>query len=266
MQLAETKGPETAPCLIKINKHQPARMATSSTLCWLQHKANLLEGHPFLTDLYECGQPRPFPVAIVGGGPSLNDTIDELRSFHGPVLVCGSAHDHLTRSGVKPHYCAILDPDPIASNYLREDGGDCLYLVASHVAPHVFGALRGKRIAIFGAGGTFPTDDFYPLPVVMAGGRTVGTRAMGLALALGFTDMVLFGVDSCVRDDQTHAYLVGEPVGDLVPIYCNGRRFMCARYMIGQATDFQQFMGAFGHLFGIEVRGDGLLAEIMKAA
>lgn len=256
---------EETPRLIRLDPYQPARMATSSTLCWLQHKANLAEGYPVLTDLYETGKPRRFPIAVVGGGPSLDDTMQELRDFPGPVMACGSAHDHLVRSGIKLSYCAVLDPDPIAANYLREDGGECLYLVASHVAPHVFGAIARKRLAIFGAGGTFTTDDFHPLPVVMAGGRTVGTRAMGLALALGFTELHLFGIDSCVREDKTHAYAV-EPIGDLKPIYCGGRKFMCAPYMIGQASDFQQFMGLFGHVCGVAVHGDGLIAQIVKVA
>lgn len=264
----ETAGEETPP-LSLLADHIPAKMAMGLKLCELQHKANLLLGFPTLAEIGEIGiGARPNPIAVCGGGPTLNDTFCELQEFPGPVMACGSAHDHLVRLGVRLNYCALIDPDPIVLDYVTEDGGDCLYLVASHCAGNVLLNLRerGKRVALFGAGGLFPVDDFYPLPVVMAGGRTVGTRAMGLALALGYHELHLFGIDSCFREGETHAYTVNEPVGRAHSIWCGGRRFRAASYMIGQATDFKQFVGFHGERVGVHVHGDSLTAQIMKVA
>jgi len=266
--LDEAAGDESPP-LSLIADLIPAKMAMGLTLCQLQHKANLALGFSDLSQVGELGiGARPNAIALCGGGPTLNDTLSELLEFPGPVMACGSAHDHLVRMGVRLNYCAIIDPDPVAADYVTEDGGDCLYLVASHCAGNVLLNLRekGKRVALFGAGGLFPVDDFYPLPVVMAGGRTVGTRALGLALALGYHEMHLFGIDSCFKEEQTHAYTVNEPVGQAHSIWCGGRKFQAASYMIGQATDFKQFVGIFGDRVGVHVHGDSLTAQIMKVA
>lgn len=264
----ERAGGESPP-LSLIPDHLPAKMAMGLALCELQHKANLALGFPDLSQVGELGVGvRPNPIAVCGGGPTLNDTLSELLEFRGPVMACGSAHDHLVRMGVRLNYCAVIDPDPIAANYVTEDAGDCLYLVASHCPGNLLLRLRarGKRVALFGTGGLFPVDDFYPLPVVNAGGRTVGTRAMGLALALGYHEMHLFGIDSCFKEGETHAYAVNEPVGEAHSIWCGGRRFSAASYMIGQAADFKQFVGIFGNRVGVHVHGDSLTAQIMSVA
>lgn len=247
-------------------------MAMGRTICFLQHKRNLMEGVPHMP-ASEFGLQRTHPIAIVGGGPSLAQTLPELRAFRGPIMAAGSAHDYLMEQGIEPTYAVVLDPDPLMAAYLKRPSDTCRYLVASHVAPHVLYALAGKQVYLFGAGGTFDLTDFENLPVVMVGGRTVGTRAMGMALGLGYTEMHLFGMDSCLDGRAVHAYEITEDAefDEVIRqsarvVYCNGKTFRCASYMLGQATDFQRFMGVWGDKVSVEVHGEGLLAEIMKAA
>ncbi len=260
------------PKLGLINPVMPVKMAMGHTICFLQHKGNLLKNLPTLEDTGEIQLPRNYPIAIVGGGPSLKKTLNELRNFKGAIMACGSSHDYLVEQGIELNYCIVLDPDPTSALYLKKDGGKCRYLIASHVAPHVLFALEGKNIYLFGAGGTFEKEEFDKLPIVMVGGRTVGTRGMGMALGLGFREFHLFGFDSCLDEDDVHAY--ENPDGDdfdsLIrqstrDVYCNGRKFKCASYMIGQAMDFQKFMGIWNDKVSVEVHGDGLISEIMKA-
>lgn len=262
-----------APRLALINPVMPSKMAMGRTICWLQHQRNLMQGLPTLEDMHEISLERTFPIAIVGGGPSLKDTLPELRAFRGPVMAAGSAHDYLSEQGITIDYCVVMDPDPLMAAYLKKPQDGCKYIVASHVAPHVLYALEGRQVYLFGAGGTFDLKEFNPLPVVMVGGRTVGTRAMGMALGLGYKQMHLFGMDSCLDKDAVHAYEIEEDAEFDIAIresartvYCNGRTFKCASYMLGQATDFQRFMGIWGDKVAVEIHGDGLLAEIMKAA
>lgn len=255
-----------------INPVMPVKMAMGHDICWMQHQRNLTLGLPDLEATGEIQLARNYPIAIVGGGPSLKKTIEELRSFKGAIMACGSAHDYLVENGIPLNYCIILDPDKTTALYLKRDGGQCRYLVASHVAPQTLFALEGRNVYLFGAGGTFEKDKFNPLPIVTVGGRTVGTRGMGMALGLGFRDFHLFGFDSCLDEDDVHAY--ENPEGDdfdsLVRqsthnVYCNGRKFKCASYMIGQAMDFQKFLGQWNDTVTVEVHGDGLISEIMKA-
>lgn len=259
------------PGLLKLRGRQPCRMATAATLCFLHHKHNMLQKYADIVSAGLTQKMRVEPLAIAGGGPSLQDTLEVLRHFPGHRMAAGSSHDFLVKSGIRLDYCIVIDPDPISALYLEEDGDDCLYLLASHVAPECFWKLqeRGKKIAIFGAGGTLTEEQFDPVPVVGVGGRTVGTRAMGMALALGYREFHIFGMDSCLKEDKSHAYdwhVKDDSVKpSAMPIYCNGRKFMCAPYMAGQATDFQHFMGTWGNQVGVAVYGDGLIAEIMKA-
>lgn len=261
------------PRLALINPVMPVKMAMGHDICYLQHKRNLTLGLPDLEASGEIQLARNYPIAIVGGGPSLKKTIDELRNFKGAIMACGSAHDYLIEQGIELNYCIVLDPDPASALYLKRDGGKCRYLIASHVAPQTLFALEGKNVYLFGAGGTFEKDEFNPLPIVMVGGRTVGTRGMGMALGLGFRDFHLFGFDSCLEDDHVHAYendddkvfdeLIRQSTRN---VYCNGRKFKCASYMIGQAMDFQKFMSQWDDTVSVTVHGDGLISEIMKAA
>lgn len=267
------QGPQIpVPPLALINPNMPAKMAMGHKICYLQHRRNLMQGLPTLEDSGELGLERVHPIAVVGGGPSLADTLDELKDFPGPVMACGSAHDYLVEQGVRIDYTVVMDPDPIMASYLKQPS-DCRYLVASHVAPHVLFALEGRAVYLFGAGGTFELKDFGPIPIVNVGGRTVGTRGMGVALGLGFKNLHLFGFDSCLRGEAVHAYENPDDAefdvlirGSARTVYCNGRKFKCASYMLGQATDFQKFLGNWGDLLNVTVHGDGLLAEIMKAA
>lgn len=267
----ELTSPASQPPLALINKEMPAKMAMGRDICWLQHNRNLLLGLPTLEATGEIALKRTFPIAVVGGGPSLSDTIRALRNFPGPVMAAGSAHDYLVAQGVQLSYTVVMDPDPVMATYLKHPQKGCKYLVASHVAPQVLFALEGYDVYLFGAAGTFTREEFGTVPVVMVGGRTVGTRAMGMALGLGYIHQHLFGFDSCLRGDNVHAYVNPDDTefDDLIrestrTVYCNGRAFRCASYMIGQAMDFQKFLANWGDMVQVTVHGDGLIAEIMN--
>src|SRR5574342_325578 len=91
---------------------------------------------------------RPFwrenqPIAIVGGGPSLNNYVYELQNiyYNGNrryIIACGSVHDYLIRNEIYPDYTVICDPDEVMLEYLQLKNIDGKYLVASQCHPKVF--------------------------------------------------------------------------------------------------------------------------------
>jgi hypothetical protein len=227
-------------------------------------------GFPQITDLPDWRD--QMAIAIAGGGPSLEDTVDELRTYRN-IMVAGSAHDWLTTHNVWPRWTVISDPDPIMANYLRHPVAGCTYLVASMCDKAVIDALEGHKIVLWHCGdaGGRTADSGPEKKVIIGGGCTVGTRAMVIAMLFGFCDMHLFGFDTCVTDKH-HAYDFTdqrEEIGTLTPIRIgaeDGREFMMATYHVGQLFDFKQLLKVWAAKLRVTVHGDGALAELMRLA
>lgn len=224
--------------------------------------------------------------AIVGGGPSIKDTVAELMDF-GTVIACGSAHDWIQANSPRvPKFCVVCDPDPVMANYLRAPDPYTTYLISSHCNATVFDALKGHNIKMWhcwpiGAGDQ-ETRDFLqektPGWVAVGGGCTVGLRAITMAMMMGFTELHFFGVDSCMgmSDDEHHAYPFTDPtkefLGDIYNLKIgigmdNGpapREYRVAGYQLAQADHYKQMLMAFGHLFKPVFHGPGLLADMQK--
>jgi uncharacterized Rossmann fold enzyme len=230
------------------------------------------------------------PIALIGGGPSLRDNLDELRKYK-DTMVCGSAHDYIMEQGITPTYCIICDPDPIMVRYLTKLNQGTKYLIASQCHIDVFNHILGKvgkqgRILMPGApwiphtfiwhaasgkdfdDEVFPKDEFK-----VVGGCTVGTRAIGMAMMMGFRNIHLFGYDTCLTNDyKHHAYDFVDPevetLGEITEIRIdpNGPKFKVAGYMLGQLFDFQYMLSEYSTRLNIKVIGGGLLAEFLRVA
>lgn len=234
-------------------------------------KANTARGLSQVTDLPEWRE--QMPIALAAGGPSIKETLPELRRFVN-VMAAGSAHDWVQAQGIRPKWAIVSDPDAIMANYLRNPCPDTTYLIASQCDAAVFDALAGYRVATWHCGDSeHDTSVWGPeRKIMIGGGCTVGTRAMIMAMCLGFWNQHLFGYDSCIRPDAHHAYDYSTPdeqLGTVRPIKIggpNGREFMMASYMVGQLFDFKQIIDRLGHKLRVTVHGDGVLAELMKQA
>lgn len=213
-------------------------------------------------------------IAIVGGGPSLKDNLNELRKFK-YIMACGSVHDYLIRNGIYPTWTVICDPDPCVVDYLQQANIVTEYLVASQCHQNVFEHLKYKKTYLWHAGGSteenviaqFPDNDY-----IIGGGCTVGTRAIIMAMGFGFHNLSLFGMDSSIKDDAHHAYdFVNETetLGDVYEIKVdNGESptFKVAGYMLAQIKDFQTICNLYSQTLKFKIYGDGLLAYIVKLA
>lgn len=222
-------------------------------------------------------------IALVGGGPSIKDTVDELKDFD-ITIACGSAHDWLQANMHRPPtFCAVCDPDPVTSNYLRAPDQDTIYLVASQCNRTVFDALERYDVAMWhcwpvGIGDQDVREylqEKTPGWVAIGGGCTVGLRALTIAMMLGYTEIHFFGFDSCmgIAEDEHHAYpftdTTKEFLGDIYnvkigmgPSYPKPREYRVAGYQLAQADHYKQMLMAFGHLFKPVFHGPGLIADM----
>ncbi len=225
--------------------------------------------------------------AIVGGGPSIRYTVNELRSFH-TVIAAGSSHDWLVQHGIRPTYTLVLDPDRASANYLKHPDPRCNYLIASCCDPAVFDALDGYSVTRWHAAGHdadwfvkawidagFQEQDTVMKPII-GGGATCSLRCISIAMLFGYRNLHFFGCDSCLEQNSGdhHAYDFVDPVnehlGDVVevrigtPSNSNGRLFRMAKYMLAQLWGFRELMDSHGKAFDVTIHGDGALLEFVR--
>jgi hypothetical protein len=231
-------------------------------------------------------QARPFPpngnrVCLVGSGPTLNDTVDELRDLYfdgAKVVTCNGAYHWCIERNIRPSMQVVLDARPSNARFLEPAVPKCHYMLASQCAPEAFDAVADREnVWIFHAHAGDDTqtteilDGYYGKNrwVGIGGGVTVGTRAIVLLRMLGYMRFDLFGVDCCWKGDVHHAMPQPENEKDRrIEVTVadaegnNERLFTCSPWQLKQAEDFAQLMKTMGDNFTLSIHGDSMLAHM----
>jgi protein-tyrosine phosphatase len=219
-------------------------------------------------------------VAILGGGPSLADHLDDLRALKARgvhmVTMNGTYHWALTH-GLGPVTQIVVDARQFNARFTHPVSEGCYYLICSQAHPDVFAGLPRDKTFIwhttteliddilrdqYGQGpGAVP---YWPIP----GGSTVLLRAIPLLRTLGYSRFHLVGCDSSLRDDAHHAYSQPENDGHatIAVTVTGGRVFKCHGWMLSQAQQVMDLIRALGDQIELEIYGDGLLAHMFKTA
>lgn len=205
-------------------------------------------------------------ISICGYGPSLGDTLDDLKRV---VLTTSGAHDFLIARGVVPTYHVETDPR-IHKAWMLTPHPSVHYLINSQCHPELFAKLDGYNVRMWHG----CTDDdaerqialvesLLPGQRLMNGGTNVGMRAMPVARELGFTSFDLHGFDCCYRGAQQWAGSHFGAAHKTVRVVVDGREFETSDLML-QSTD--DFFNAMRMLSGCRFRvyGDGLLEARLK--
>jgi hypothetical protein len=240
-------------------------------------KHSIRLGHP---------QVRPQPiqperVCLIGGGPSLNDTVDELRDLYfagAKVVTVNGSYQWCLERNIRPSAQIVLDAQAHNARFLHPAVPQCRYLLASQCHAETWQAVDGRPDVYIWHGAA--SDNPHLKPILDAyyggnwtstpGGTTVIVRALLLLRILGFLRFDVFGWDSCLMDGQHHAY--DQPQNDRdgmqsVTISRNGeqaRTFLCAPWMIKQLECALQTIRLHGHNFLLNVHGDGMIAYALQ--
>ena len=215
-----------------------------------------------------------FDMMILGGGPSLDTFKDEIkarRAAGAKLVTLNGAYNWCLANDIKPSAQVMVDARQFNARFTKPVISDCLYLLASQVDPSVLYDLPKERTWLWHTSADLFRDlldaqypgGWWAIP----GGSTVLTRAIPLLRMLGYHRFTLYGCDSCVTENEQHAYEQKENDGDkLFPVFANGdnRKFICTAWMIAQATEFMQLIKFMGDEFELEIPGDGLLSHILK--
>jgi uncharacterized Rossmann fold enzyme len=265
-QAAERMGLTDGLPLREIGKdvHFVSGLNTPDETILKQIEENLARDTPMFRQMPpNCGQ-----ALIVGGGPSLADELPHLRKRHdrgGHIYALNGTYDWLVDRGVRPEFHVLLDARPENVQFVRKPHKNTMYLLSSQCHPSVYEALRGYSIVQWvGWHPDAPAicDRVQKPLTIVGGGNTVGLKTMCLTSLWGYRSLHLYGFDSCYRGEANHAY--PQPMNDgeaMMDIVCEGRHFMCARWMARQAYDFQEFMPLLSEMgVNVTVHGGGLIS------
>lgn len=256
------------------------RMNTNEDQVLANIASSIRRGH----SQWRPGPLRPERICLVGSGPSLKDTEEELRQaiWEGAILVTmnGGYHWCIER-GLQPKTQIVMDARASNARFVSPAVPKCNYVLASQCDPAVWDAVDGRdHVWIFHAvvkkeGATSELlDRFYAEQWIgIAGGTTVATRAIGLLRTAGYLRFDLFGVDCCWMGDVHHALPQPENDHDRWSLVHAGvrdkpesmRTFRVCHWHLKQAEDLLTTMKVNGAHFTLAPHGDGLFTHLLTA-
>lgn len=207
-------------------------------------------------------------VCIVGGSPSLKDSIEHLKwrqEMKHEIWALNGSFDYLLGHGITPTAHFVIDARQENVRFVRHPQVGVKYYIASQCHPDIFKALEGCDVTLFhcNSDGVYGLvkDEKNKTVALLGGGTTVGMKAIVIAELLGYRKIHLFGMDSCYIDGSHHTYSQSMNDADRVITAVYGsREFKLAPWMVGQAQDFIEFATRYVGI--LTVAGEGLLAHI----
>lgn len=188
-------------------------------------------------------------LAVVGGGPSIVDHLDEIKEFTDIWAINGACR-FLREHGIES---TLLSLDPCDFLAPRVSGATKA-LLATRCHPDVFKCLEGADITLFDA--TTDAENGMWASVATA------TVVFHLSMILGYRKTVFFGCEGSYSD-KTHAYMDEAELQDYrFIVECGGKHYLTAPdlYMLTTQMAFmlrRSINGAFTE------RSGGLLSALV---
>jgi hypothetical protein len=217
-----------------------------------------------LPRITEIPLPMKEHLAIVAGGPSLNDTYKDVAKFD-DVMTCGSVHDYAITLGIKAKWHLECDPYlPQIKCYKTHS--DANYLIASRCSPNLFHKLRDRKVYLWHMWEQELGKKPYKGEMAFVCGATVTLAAIPIGMSLGYKHLHFFGFDSSFETfDKNHAYEMVEfcePIQVRVGDPITGKTFNTTATWAGQAQQFEQMRNHWP--FKATIYGNGLIAEMER--
>ena len=172
-------------------------------------------------------EPHGRRLAVIGGGPSIVDKLDEIRGYTDIWAINGACR-YLREHGIES---TLLSLDPCDFLAPRVSGATKA-LLATRCHPDVFKALEGADITVFHATTDADTGMWASCSTV--------TVAFHLATVLGYRQTVFYGCEGSYSE-QTHAYMNEAELQDYrFVVECNGKQYLTAPdlYMLTKQMAF----------------------------
>ena len=232
-------------------------------------------------------KPHKGMAVICCFGPSLAGSIEQIKNDKaagGTIVTVSGAHDFLIERGIVPDIHIDIDPREHKGYFTRNPNRNVRYWMASCCHPKVIDNLLPYDLTLFHV---FNSDKDRGLEqlepdggFILAGGGSVGCRAVNVMFEQGFRKFSLHGMDCSFSDtgEQHAAFHSGKHqeewrcrMGDRW-FNTSGTLIAIARAFIENMSRLEQAcrengeepIDAGGDRLGIYVHGDGLLAAMIR--
>ncbi|MBN2644195.1 MAG: DUF115 domain-containing protein [Desulfuromonadaceae bacterium] len=173
---------------------------------------------------------RSKTALVLGGGPSLDEFLPWIKQHQHDVAIFAVSRvsKSLFEQGIVPHFIVSIDHQDCNFGNSREmflfpDGP--LLINANHVAPRLLSTWSGPSIYL---AERFPWHTPLNKNILTPWGPTVTNTALGVAVEMGFGQVLLVGVDLCFSQKGfTHAqdsdeYQTGPKLDSTLTVETNG--------------------------------------------
>ena len=182
-------------------------------------------------------------LAIVAGGTSAANHIDELRGWDGDIWAINATHKWLRSKGIESTTFSA-DPQSVITNILV---GSTSAILASHSDPSMFKAMDGKECYIIDGS---------------VSGPTTSVVAAVYAVKAGYDNVHIFGCDGSYGKKTTH---VGDGMhyGELIKLNCNENEYETRLEYIAQTEQLVGAIKAFPQF--LKNRSGGFLKDLIES-
>ncbi|MEO5352808.1 MAG: DUF115 domain-containing protein [Magnetococcus sp. XQGC-1] len=147
-------------------------------------------------------------AVLLAGGPSLRESFAWVRANreHLVVLAVSRVASQLDRAGIRADFFFAIDPHDIIfhqSKAMLAFWQQTVLVNVYHLNPRLLGQWRGRSLYM---GPLFPWETpLNPARPLSFPGITVSHQALGMAIEMGFSQVILSGFDLCFdKDGFTH--------------------------------------------------------------
>lgn len=187
-------------------------------------------------------------LAVVAGGPSIIDRLDELRAFDGEVWAINGAWRWCAERGID---AALFSME--AAPALVDMAHGATYAVLPDLAdPRVFDTVGHDRCEMFDTSGEW---------FVSAGGTSAGAAPI-VGFTRGHRHITFYGCESSFAiGQQRHAYANDVLHGQILEVRSNGQTFYTSPDLFGQAEALAEIIRGAPEAFA--ERSGGLLGAMV---
>lgn len=212
-------------------------------------------------------------LMLLGGGPSLNDYKEEIKrkAEKGmPVICTNGTYNWCLENGITPNALVVVDARAVNEKFVSKVIPNCKYMFASQCHPSLFAKVPHDQVWVWHSHTSddveawldeqYGSELWYSVP----GGTTVMLRAIPLMGMLGWKKLDIYGFDSCLREEEHHAYEQNQNEGlhKIYDVTIGGRKFKCHAWMVVQGQQFDKLYTSMRTKIHMRVFGDGMASAV----
>ena len=194
-------------------------------------------------------QPKGRRLAVIGGGPSIEDNLDKIRGWDGDRWAIGGAYDWCKARGIETTFIAC-DPHPIVAQWAHDT---TKAIVTSRCHPKVFEVLKANNADV-------QTFDLEGDTRIISGSSTA-TAVPHIAALSGYSNVTFFGCEGSYELHKTHAYMREVRTEELL-VAVGDAHFFTAPDFLMQSLELRHIINLAPHAFFEE--SGGLLRALIK--